>query len=344
MSKRQQLAKFLSRIGGTRAFDLLWGQDRLTVLAYHRIDDYKSPDFCGYAPIVSASPQLFEREMAFVEQHFNVIDLDELQAFILDGEPLPPKPLLITFDDGYLDNYQHAFPILQRYGLPAVIFLVTDSMDHPMKALWWDECAMYFHRTSKVSADLPLLGEREFGLESQRKTVIKDTITQLKTLPEADKQQTLKQIANVLDVVPNEDTQFFINWDQVRELVAGGIACQPHTTTHPILTRISNDETLRQLEESKMQIVAQTGQSAFAFAYPNGFPGDYDESTMNSLLELGYTMAFTLEPGPMRAEAVRKNPLQIKRVYLGHRDTFEIFKMKIMGIPALLSRVPLTKG
>ena len=47
---------------------------------------------------------------------------------------------------------------------------------------------MYFHRTSKVSADLPLLGEREFGLESQRKTVIKDTITQLKTLPEADKQ------------------------------------------------------------------------------------------------------------------------------------------------------------
>jgi peptidoglycan/xylan/chitin deacetylase (PgdA/CDA1 family) len=345
MSKRERVARLLRHSGGIHALDWFWGKQRLTVLAYHRINDYPSPDFLGYAPIVSASPQMFERQMEFVAQHYNVIELEALQRYVLEGIPLPPKPLLITFDDGYLDNYQHAFPILRQYGLPAVLFLVSDCMDAPATPLWWDACALYFRNTQKTSASLPLLGDREFGSAHERQAVLDELIARLKTLPEPDKQQALQQTAVALDVSRNTDyPPFFVTWDQVREMVAGGVACQPHTVTHPILARVTPAEAHRQLAESKARIQAETKQPTFAFAFPNGQPGDYDANSLRSLHELGYTVAFTLAPGPMRASAVRSHPLQMKRVYLGRRDSFEMFLMKIMGIPALFSQAPFEKG
>lgn len=340
MSKRQTLARFLRRSGGTRVLDWFWGKQRLTVLAYHRINDIADPNFLGYPPIVSATPQMFDQQMAFVAQQFNVITLHALKRFVLNSEPLPAKPLLITFDDGYLDNYQHAFPILRRYGFPAVLFLVSDSMDNPTKPLWWDACALHFQATQETRADLPLLGMREFKTVQQRHTVLDELIGELKTLSEPDKQQAVQQTAEVLGIASDKEyPPFFVTWDQVREMVAGGIDCQPHTVTHPIMTRVTPTEAHRQLAESKGRIEKETDQATFAFAYPNGLSTDYNASTLRSLRELDYTLAFTLAPGPIRGHAVRANPLEINRVYLGRLDTLDLFVMKVMGVPALLRGV-----
>src|SRR5436190_24399210 len=105
---------FASAMVKSRAFrlaDTLWGPDRLTVLVYHRVADVHSPDFRYFRPNVSASPDLFRQQMAFVARHFNVIDLALLRESILHDCRLPPRPLLVTFDDGYVDNYTYAYPI-----------------------------------------------------------------------------------------------------------------------------------------------------------------------------------------------------------------------------------------
>ncbi len=342
MNKSKFLAEVLHKSGGTRGLDLLWGANRLTVLGYHRIIDWHAPDFRDYEPVVSASPELFEREMAYVGENFNVIDLDALQAYLFENKSLPERPMLITFDDGYLDNYQNAFPVLKKYGFPAVIFLVTSRMENPTR-LWWDECGYCFRFTEKTSAMLPLIGEQELSTPEERKRAREQLMRQLKLIPEEAKQEAMQQMREALDIESDSEC-LFMSWDQVRELVANGVSCQPHTINHPIMTRISLEEQKRQLAESRARLRDETGLKADAFAFPNGSPADYSAETLQALRDTGYTTAFTLSPGPIPSEEARRYPLQIRRVYLGHKDTFEIFAVKVMGLEAILERTPYLQG
>lgn len=338
MKKSQLALSLLSGSGATRLLDAYWGPQRLTVLAYHRIADANAPDFLYYRSNVSATPEMFERQMAWCAKHFNVIDLTLLLAFLQKGRPLPPRPMLITFDDGYLDNYTQALPILQRYGLPAVIFLMTDRMDYPAPP-WWDEVAYLFDQTRKTGATLPLIGQHDLSTPELRVQTREKLMRQLKLVPETRKQEALQELRDVLEVAPpGAEPPLFVSWDQVRELVSYGISCQPHTISHPILTRIDEAEVRRQVTESKARIEAETLRPAQFFAYPNGTLADYSPFAMRALREAGYLAAVTLTPGPMRMRAVQRHPYQIARVYVGFWDSFEMFVMKVMGLPALLKQ------
>lgn len=337
MRKSHLIASVFHKTGGSRILDMMWGKNRLTVLAYHRIIDSYTDDFNYYQPNVSATPEMFKKQMDFVAKRFNVIDLNALVDFIEHGTALPPRPLLITFDDGYLDNYENAFPILKSHGFPAVIFLMTTAMDNPTMRPWWDACAYYFQHTQKSTISLPF-GTFEITSPENRIPVREAVMRQLKKLPEVEKQEIIASLPEATDVEPPNDSPLFVNWDQVRELVANGVACQPHTVTHPILTRIPDDEIQRELTESRDRIKSETGQSITAFAYPNGTPADYNKIAIETLQSLDYKVAFTLTPGPAKFGKVKQHPMQIPRVYLGRRDTFEIFVTKVMGLPALTDK------
>jgi peptidoglycan/xylan/chitin deacetylase (PgdA/CDA1 family) len=335
------LSRVLRTVGASRVLDAYWGASRLTVLAYHRITDAHAADFPYYRPNVSATPGMFARQMEYVRKRFNVIDLAALYAYVEEGKALPWRPLLVTFDDGYLDNYENAFPVLRSMGLPAVIFLMTSRMDTPSPP-WWDECAYYFYHTQQECATLPMIGEQNLATKAEREAALEIMLQAMKGIREEEKLTALRELPQLLGVAPpGADPPLFVSWDQVRELVAKGIACQPHTVTHPILTRIDPAEAHRQLAESKQVIERETDQRVTAFAYPNGTPADYDQTTFAILRDLGYRLAFTLSPGPMRLGEVKQRPLEIKRVFLSYKDTFDIFVMKVLGLPALVSRLDI---
>ncbi|MCC7450514.1 MAG: polysaccharide deacetylase family protein [Anaerolineae bacterium] len=339
--KKKLLAAALYKGGVPKLLNTYWGPDRLTVLAYHRITDPTPSQFSYYIPNISCAPEMFARQMDYVAQHFNVIDLAALRDFIERGTPLPPRPLLITFDDGYLDNYTNAYPVLRQHKFPAVIFLMTRAMDDPTPP-WWDACGYYFQHTLRTQANLPLVGACDLSTPALRNAARESLMRRLKQIPEGQKQEAMQMLPTALDVTPPPlEPRLFMNWDEVREIVANGVACQPHTVTHPILTRIDPAEVRRQLKESRTKIEQETGQIATTFAYPNGTLADYNADTMQALRENGYTIAVTLIPGPMRIADVKQHPLQIARIFLGNRDSFESFVMKVMGLPAVTSRLEL---
>ena len=335
MKKSQLVLSMAYRFGAPWLLDRYWGADRITVLAHHRVtDDATAADFPYYHPIVSATPALFEQQLAYVANHFNVIDLNDLVAFVVDGKKLPPRPLLITFDDGYLDNYEYAFPALKRFGFPAAIFLMTSRMEHSVPP-WWDECAYYFFHTTRQSAQLPLIGEQQWTTSAE-KTAVRELLMQaLKRVPEEEKLRALEASGSALGVdVPPEDPGLFMNWDQVRDLVNNGIACMPHTVTHPILARATPEQQRREIFDSRDRVREETGQTTSAFAFPNGGFRDFDRTTLQLLQDAGFAVSFTLEPGPMRPARAQAYPYQIQRVFLSGRDSLERFVFKVMGIPA----------
>lgn len=106
----------------------LWLPSRYVVpiMMYHHVAE------TGPLKLDTVSPQRFEWHMAYLKKHrFNVLRLDALVQAIREGRYLPPRSVVITFDDGYEDNYTHVFPVLKKYSFPATIFVSSDLMDMP---------------------------------------------------------------------------------------------------------------------------------------------------------------------------------------------------------------------
>ncbi len=339
MKKSHPISDLLYRTGALRLLDGAWGSHRLTVLAYHRINNVNAPDFVGLKANVSASPEQFAQQMDYVARTFNVIDLAVLRDHVVDGKPLPSRPLLITFDDGYLDNYEYAYPVLKARGLPAVIFLVTRMIGSDGWP-WWDQVVYCFEHTNCTQAVLPVLGETRLTTPDERRVAANALSRHLKIMRDEDKYAVMHDLPELLGVeIPAQ--RLFFDWDQARELAANGIACQSHTTSHPILTRIPESDLRCQLTDSRVKLEAELGRPVYAFAYPNGLPSDYNQVALDMLREAHYSLAFTLTPGPMRARSIRRSPLLIPRIFLSYRDGFSTFVMKVMGLPAVYEMLHL---
>ncbi|GAB4571219.1 MAG: hypothetical protein Kow0077_07320 [Anaerolineae bacterium] len=334
MKKSEVLIRLARRLGGATLLDRFWGHERLTVLAHHRVTpDVLHPDFPYYQPNVSATPEMFEAQLAYIASHYHVIGLEDLRQFVAHGASLPPRPLLITFDDGFRDNYDYAFPVLKRYGFPAVLFLMTSRMDEPVLA-WWDACAYCFFHTDRGRADLPLLGETDLSTPVLKLAARERLMKHMKRVSEAEKLAALEQLPEALGVPePPRVPEMFVTWDQVREMDSNGVVCMPHTMTHPILTRVDTDQQRSEITGSAARVREVTGREMVAFAYPNGTIDDYNETTLQALRSAGIELAFTLTPGPARPAEVRQHPLEIQRVFLSYKDSLDRFIFKLLGLP-----------
>ena len=153
MKNPQKLMEHLFLTSLFDRFHSLW-PDRLTVLAYHRIGDPDAPGFDTFKPNMSATPAAFAAQMDFIRQRFSVISGSELVAWLQGQHKLPSHPALITFDDGYRDNFECALPILQQRNLPAIIFLATDYIGNTTP-FYYDLAAYCFHHTHQNQVDLP---------------------------------------------------------------------------------------------------------------------------------------------------------------------------------------------
>jgi len=110
------------------------------VLAYHRVSPLPGPDYPFLDGTVSATPEDFEEQLRFVKKRFNVINFGTLSEIQMSGKEMPDNSLIITFDDGYADNYEIAYGLLRKYGLTATVFVSTSFVDSG-QPLWFDKSA-----------------------------------------------------------------------------------------------------------------------------------------------------------------------------------------------------------
>jgi len=305
----------------------------LTVLNYHRIDDPSHEDFDTFLPNISATPSDFALQMDYVSQRYNVISSADLVAFVKGKQKLPARAAIITFDDGYYDNYTKAFPVLKARNLPAIIFLTTDFIGTG-KPFYWDLIAYCFHHTKLEKVELPYLGSQGLVDESTRTAVMHAWIGILKKIGESEKLKIVEQLPEMMNVRVPDDTfkNIMMSWSNAREMSENGIEIAGHTVSHPILTRVSLEEASRELINCKRHIEDQINKRVLSFAYPNGQPADFNEELIKRVQQAGFEVAFTLLPGPMRNADVLKNPFSIRRVFLSYRDTFPRFVAKLAGI------------
>lgn len=319
---------------GVFRFLIRLNSESLTVLNYHRINDPDHAGFDTFKPNVSATPAEFARQMAYIKKNYNVVTCRDLESYLRGESPLPPRAAMVTFDDGYDDNFSRAFPVLVEQNVPAIIFLSTGFMEKSIP-FYWDYVAYCFNKTNKTRAILPLLGDCVWNNEASKSRVMMRWIEEVKKIPESEKIELTKQIGDVLEVIPASDAfkNLYLSWDRIREMDESGlIEFGSHTVTHPILTRISPAEAQYEVEESRKRIEMEIKKPVMSLAYPNGGMADFSPEVIDAAKKAGIQIAFTLIPGASSYREVKASPFEIRRIYISRKDTFARFILKLSGL------------
>jgi len=264
---------------------------RVLILMYHRVIPRAEVQATFVQPGMYVTPETFERHLRFIAGRFDVLSFADLlriwDAGCADDDA---RYCVITFDDGWLDNYRHAFPLLRSYGLPATIFLPTDFVGST-EWFWFDRLGALLHRRGKgTPEDWDALVERA------------------KTMTDAARDRMLN------DLEDEAGGQYvrrrrFVDWDEVREMSRGGVSFGSHTRTHANLARLAAADLERELRGSLDALTEQRVQHVPVLAYPNG---DYTDGVVAAARAAGYRAAVTTHAG---LESRRpSDPFQLKRI------------------------------
>jgi peptidoglycan/xylan/chitin deacetylase (PgdA/CDA1 family) len=301
----------------------------LTVLCYHRVADELPPDVLTH---IASTSQQFEQHLDFLEERFTVVGMDDLAGWLDGAHGLPPRAAMITFDDGYRDNYTVAYPILRRRGLPATIFLATDHIESA-EPFWWDRVAHAFHHATVSHPVLPFLGTRDISDPEQQEVQMEDWLYAAKEAPDEALREALVSLEEAVGVKPPTFIDMQLTWSQVSEMHGNGIEIGAHSRTHPILTRLPHARAAAEIRDSVDRIHAELGTRPQSFAYPNGGADHFNSALQQSVSDAGVPLAFTLLNGPAaRLREVRARPHVINRTYVGWSDTPERLSLKISGL------------
>jgi peptidoglycan/xylan/chitin deacetylase (PgdA/CDA1 family) len=275
--------------------------DSLTVVMFHRTLRPADPRWASCDPDYTLSEDLFAASLEFFKRHYSVVSLDEVLRARRDGSGLPPRALLITFDDGWLDNVDYAMPALQRAGLPAVMFVAADAVGAGQP--FFQERIIAAWRLGKLAVDALAATMRENGSENGAEyggaardgiDGLRMLIAQLETMPPAERRAVLDRHAGVLD----DGLQHMIDVGDLARLRAGGIELGLHGKSHvPMLRADDLDAELAGARAAMAAMLAAPEGLASPACATLSFPhGSFDDTIAARARAAGYELLFTSVP------------------------------------------------
>jgi peptidoglycan/xylan/chitin deacetylase (PgdA/CDA1 family) len=283
------------------------GRKEICVLGLHRVlteEEYpRSFSLDG----IKLREETFVTLLKHLEQSFQVLPIDAVvQADA--GDPRDSRPIcVLTFDDGWRDNYTTAFPWLKKLGLPATIFLVTGLVGSG-DTFWIERLATVWADRSRRA----FIQSESGGVKNRSRNVsFEKIIEHLKHMPAAKRQTLLSRMLPAVDAgTPQSPYEKMMDWNQVIEMSQNGIEFGAHTVTHPLLPQEDDSAVQNELHSSRLTLEKLLGKKARSFAYPNG---EWDERVRSWVARAGYECAFTTRSG---WHCVGDDPFTIRRVLL----------------------------
>lgn len=283
----------------------------LVILNYHR-----------------ASGSDLRRHLRYLRRHYRLLHLeaalDELYAAPQTGKAGPAGrdrrlPLVLTFDDGYHDNYTHAFPLARELQVPITIFLIPGYIQSGER-FWWLE-GKHLSRQAKV--DEASLDGRTYCLSrpGERDALAQAIDAHLRyAISVKEREAFLLAVRQELGVAgettAEEEGECPLTWAEVQKMQESGwVSFGAHTMHHPILSYLADPhEVQREVSECRLVLEEQLGHSVRTFAYPVGKPEHFGEQGLHAVKAAGYAWALTTLRGTNTRQS---DPHQLRRVSTG---------------------------
>lgn len=297
----------------------LTAKNSLLVLNYHRIGN---PDDDLFDPgVFSATADQFNDQISYLKRHLSPVTLEESLPFIdgsLKGNGRRCR-VLITFDDGYLDNYEIAYPILRSHGMQGVFFLAT-SMVGSCHVPWWDHIA-YLVKTAR-SRRFSLRYPADLAVDIDENGLTQSLRAILRSYKRPDNANPARFIRELAEETKGEDPpgtlRRFLNWDEAREMTRGGMAIGSHTHSHDVLSQLQPDQQYEELSKSRAILKNKVGVDAEVLAYPVGSKTSFTNQTQKAAQDAGYQAAFSFYGGTnMQGKTF---PYDVARIGIGDQS------------------------
>jgi peptidoglycan/xylan/chitin deacetylase (PgdA/CDA1 family) len=264
-------------------------RNRVTVITYHRVlPDTLLIDYLF--PSLAVSESVFSAQMKYLSENCEVVLLDEGLERLAGANKITKPLVAITFDDGYMDNYVVAAPILRKFNFLATFYVVTNLINSN-DFLWHDVAARTWE--AATASSLQQAADNRCPLELfslGQKPPLAKWMTYLKSL---DGNLRSNVIHNLVDPGPHLTRGEFdcvMTTEQICELADRGHQIGSHTCTHPLLNQL-NDESLKfELEQSKLALEKVIRKTVTSFCYPNG---NHNDCIVNAVHDAGYLTACT---------------------------------------------------
>lgn len=255
------------------------------ILLYHRVAEsvHDTHSLC-------VTPRHFAEHMDVLRRCARPLPLAELSEALHEGRPLPSRSVVVTFDDGYADNLFNAKPLLERYEIPATVFMTTGYLENSCE-FWWDELEQL---------SLP---DNLYHSLHQR----------LRPLPEKERRKALDELWRGRKTQPAlRETHRPLSCDELRQLAEGGlIEIGSHGVMHPVLSGFPPAIQLEEIRQSKNRLEEILGYPVESFAYPYGTRSDYTGDTVKMIQESGYRSACSNYSGLVRQGV---DPYELPRI------------------------------
>ena len=327
--KRDMAARALAAPGIRRLLATALPRDGVLVLNYHRVGDGTRSRYDR--ALWSATAEGFDAQVAFLKRNCDVIPLDAIE----DALQRPGgRYVAITFDDGYLDNHDIAFPVLRHHGVPAAFFIITGFIDR--KALpWWDAIAMQVRETTRASLDLAPWLPAPVSPGDDREATIARILRAYKGLARGQAAPFLARLAEETGIQPPETVDgLWMDWDMIRSMARGGMSIGGHTVNHPILSSLAVDGQRAEIEGCAARLREELGIAMEHFAYPVGSPSAFNADSMKLLRAAGVRQAFSYYGGLARASSSRFN---LQRVAVKEGIDLHLFRAMV-ELPGVFCR------
>lgn len=303
----------------------------IVILMFHKVNS-------NYDPLpLSIKIKFFEKIINEIKKDHEIISINEINN---NYDALKTKGIkfILTFDDGYKDNYINAFPVLKRFNVPATIYLSIDHVDGAL-VFWYEKLTHAILETKVDTIDLSEFGLGKICLrtKNQKFDALYELNQTLKILTEDKRTELVDIILERSGTKGKFKPSEMLEWSMIHEMNKSSISFGSHTLTHPILSQESLDRVTKEVGLSKQIIEERLDQNVCSFAYPNGTDSDFNDLVVNEVIDAGYSNACTTIEG---VNTNLKKPYHLKRINIHNNmcmtpwNTFSknLFWAKILGI------------
>ena len=263
------------------------------ILNYHRIVDDNSR-YLSKGPVVHHHLKHFKKEIPYLNKNYRILSMDEVVRCMKSGLGFRKPSVAITFDDGYLDNYTLAYPVLKRHRAPATIYLATGLIG-TLERTWTDQIELALLETKKDRFILPELFSNEtlrIRTKEEGEQVNIKVAEALKLRPDEERRELMRNLFKILELDytcrSNLKSRMMLNWGEVQKMAQNGITIGAHSHTHPILSRMPPHEAKKDIFISKKTIEENLGIKVKHFAFPNGREEDFTEELRDYCRKIGF--------------------------------------------------------
>jgi peptidoglycan/xylan/chitin deacetylase (PgdA/CDA1 family) len=284
----------------------------ITVLTYHRIREDQpctKPHFDE--EVFGPTQKTLEWQMRWLKCNRTVLSEGELLQLLENPKQRLSGCVVVTFDDGYRDNFSLAYPVLKAHSIPA-IFFVCPRLVEERRLGWWDIIAYLVKRSEREEVEV--CGQT-LRLGEHKAAAIRRLQSWMKSLPSEQTANLLEKLSEACGVpFPSIEMQSeeLMTWEQIAEAAGNGITIGSHTHTHRVLATLDENAQRWELRESKAALERRLGREICTVAYPAGRHGNFTPASMQIARECGYRGAFSFHSGSNR---------------LGSSDLFDIHRI-----------------